>query len=149
MPDQFSVVGADDDRRTLSVYFFEEGHDFKGELGVEIAGRLISEENLGIVDHRPGNGYPLLFSIGQLKGILPHFMMKVDHSQSIKNSPPDFFARNSQHLEDNCHVIEHSLMEGKAEVLENNAHDPPQFIDFMFRNTENVPLVDNDLALGR
>jgi len=40
-------------------------------------------------------------------------------------------------------------MEDKAKILEDNPHCPPQLEYFMVGDAEDVPFVDDDLALGR
>ena len=37
-------------------------------LGIQITGRFIGEDNLGMVDDRPTDGHPLHFSTGELVG---------------------------------------------------------------------------------
>ena len=51
------------------------GADQLEELGrgrrVEVARRLVGEDQLGPGDHRPGRGDPLLLAAGQLRGPVP------------------------------------------------------------------------------
>jgi len=79
MADQLTVVCAHKNCSALFVYFFEKAHDFEGKLRVKVSGGLVSQNDLGLVDHSPGYGYSLLFAVGELGRIVPHLVMKVDH----------------------------------------------------------------------
>ena len=43
-------------------------HDGRAAGGIEIAGRLIGQDQAGIVDQGPGDGDPLLLAAGKLCG---------------------------------------------------------------------------------
>ena len=36
--------------------------------GVEVAGRLVGQDDVGVVDQRPGDGHALLLAAGELRG---------------------------------------------------------------------------------
>jgi len=146
---QLPVMGTDYDCRTLSVYLLEESHDFIGQLWVEVSGRLISQEYLGIIDDCPGYGHSLLFAVGQLCWVFPHLVMEIDHPQGVKDSPPDFLAGNTQDLKDDSHVLKDSLLEKKPEILEDDPHASSYLVDPVVRNAEDISVVDDDLAMGR
>src|ERR1700682_860644 len=56
------IVGGDDDGGALCVDACEQRHDLVGGLGVEVAGRLVAEQDQRIVYQRPGARGGLLFS---------------------------------------------------------------------------------------
>ena len=47
---------------------FEQGDDLVAGVDVEVAGRLVSEEDRGIFDQYAGDPDPLLLASGQLRG---------------------------------------------------------------------------------
>jgi hypothetical protein len=75
-------------------------------------------------------------------------VLEANHPQSIKDLSSYFFAGRTEDLEYSSHIIEDSSMEEKTEVLEDNAHDSSQFINSVFRYTEGISAVDDDLSKG-
>jgi len=78
MTDQLPVVAANDDRCSLLIDFFKDGHNFKSQFWIEIAGWLIGQQYFGMIDNGAGNGHSLLLAVGQPVRVFPHFMMQVD-----------------------------------------------------------------------
>ena len=56
-------------------------HDFTGCFGVQVAGRLIGQQNRRFVYDGPGNGHPLFFTAGYLIGQPPGFVKQAHLSQ--------------------------------------------------------------------
>jgi patatin-related protein len=61
-------VGDLDDGRPLVVELLEQAHDLLGLGRVQVAGRLVGEQQLGIADHRAGDADQLLLAAGELGG---------------------------------------------------------------------------------
>ena len=60
------LVGDQHNGVAVGVQRIEERHDLQAGLGVEVAGGLVGQENLGGVEQRPGDGHALLLAAGQL-----------------------------------------------------------------------------------
>ena len=45
----------------------EQRHDFRGQGGIEVAGRLVREQQLRLADHRARDAHALLFASGKLR----------------------------------------------------------------------------------
>src|SRR3990172_1152694 len=61
------VVGDHDDRRAqLSAGALQQLQDSTPRAGIQVAGRLVGEHNLGLVDECPGDGNPLLLPAREL-----------------------------------------------------------------------------------
>ena len=60
------VVGDEDDRPARGVELVEERHDLGAGVAVEVAGRLVGEDERRLGDERPGDGDALLLAAGQL-----------------------------------------------------------------------------------
>ena len=58
-----------DDGGAVAVEFPEQLHDLVTLRRVEVARRLIGENQLGVGDHRPGHRHQLLLSAGELAGV--------------------------------------------------------------------------------
>src|SRR5436190_20171137 len=67
------VVRDEDDRFVeAGTQFFEQIENFLGAFGIEIAGRLVSDDQLGIGDDGPGDANALLLAAGELPGSMRH-----------------------------------------------------------------------------
>ena len=55
-----------DDRRPFVVQLLEEAHDLAALIGVEVAGRLVGEEEFRARDERAGDADELLLAAGEL-----------------------------------------------------------------------------------
>lgn len=64
---QSGVMTDNDDRTVLGTGdFAEQLHDFVSVLGIEIGGRLVSQDDFRIVGERPGHSHALFLAAGQL-----------------------------------------------------------------------------------
>lgn len=149
MADKLLIVTADNDGCPLSVDLLEDADDLKSELGVQIARRLVRQENLGVVHYSPGDGHTLLFSVGEVGGIFPHLLMKIDHPQRVEDPAADFFDRDSENMEAEGDIVKDFFMEKKPEILEDDAHRPSQSVYLVVGKPQDVDAVDDDLASGR
>ena len=62
----------------LAVELLEGLHDLAAGAGVEVAGRLVGQQQLRLADQRPGDGDPLLLTAGELRGLVPHAVAEPD-----------------------------------------------------------------------
>ena len=60
------LVGDEDDGVAGGVEALEDGHDLDAGLRVEVAGRLVGEQDRRIVDERPGDRDALTLAARQL-----------------------------------------------------------------------------------
>ena len=64
-----AVVGHQQDRdAAVPVQSPQELHHLLTGLTVQVAGWLVGQDQLGLVDQRAGYGHPLLFAAGELAG---------------------------------------------------------------------------------
>ena len=54
----------------LIVEPLENVYDLQAGLAIEVPGGFISQDNGRVIDQRPGNGYPLLLTAGELVGLM-------------------------------------------------------------------------------
>ena len=64
--DQLAIVRRDEHRRAARVDVAKQVHDLERQIGIEIAGRLVGEDELRLVDERARNGDALLLAARQL-----------------------------------------------------------------------------------
>ena len=149
MADEFFIVAADNHGRPLFVDLFKNADDLESKLGIEIAGGFVGEKDLGLIDDGTGNRHPLLFSVGEVGRILPHFLMEIDHPESLEDPATDLFNRDAQDMKAEGHVVKDLFMEEQAEVLEDDAHRPAELIDLVVVEPKDIDAIDDNLAPGR
>ena len=64
--DDFDIVGGQKHCGAITIDLFQQPHDVPTVLGVEVAGGLVGDQNLGLSHHRPSNGHPLSLAARQL-----------------------------------------------------------------------------------
>ena len=52
-------------------------------FGVEVAGRLVREQERRVVDERPGDREALLLSTGELVGVVLHLVREAHEAQGV------------------------------------------------------------------
>src|SRR5687768_1391342 len=60
------VMGGDDDSSAPVIYIGKKIHDSQGSFGIEVAGRLVGDEERRVVDEGAGDGDPLLLAARNL-----------------------------------------------------------------------------------
>lgn len=71
------------------VDFGQQLDDFIRHLRVYVAGRLVGNNQLGVVDQRPRDGDPLLLAAGQLHRQTLLLAVQADQAQHIGNAAAD------------------------------------------------------------
>ena len=79
---QLAVVRRHEDGGPFRVDLAEQVHDLEGEIGIEIARRLVREDERRLVDERPRDRDALLLAARQLDGIRVDAMLKADPLQA-------------------------------------------------------------------
>ena len=136
-------VGDHDDGGAGSVEVAKEVHDVEAVLAIEIAGGLVTEDELRVGDHGAGHGDALLLSAGELLRVvggavddvhpLQHF---VDLRLALRFAEADVAQRQLHVLED-VHVID------EVEALEHEADDAaPQFQSVALAQGGDLPAVE-------
>ena len=92
--DQADIVGRHDDRRAEPVERGEQTHQAVRHVGIDIAGRLVGNEQLGPVDHRPGDGDALLLPAGQRRRAGAGAVGEPDPGQHLAHRPLDIARRS-------------------------------------------------------
>ena len=81
---EFDVVRDHDQRRAcLGIEVEDEFDDALARLGVEVAGRLVGEEDRGTVDERPCERNALLLAAGELRGVVAAAFLQADLAEEV------------------------------------------------------------------
>ena len=85
---QCTAVGRDHHCGAQFVELFEQAHELDADPVVDIAGRLIGEQQMGAIDHRAGDGDPLLLTAAELLGSDIGVLTQADPVQQFMDVVP-------------------------------------------------------------
>ena len=118
-------VGDDDDGDALlAIEPHQRFHDFVRGAGIEIAGRLVGEQQTGRVDQRPRDRHPLLLAARELAG---RIALAVAQTEQLERRPRPLDARTGAGgsrcgvEQRQRHVLERAGAGQKVEALEHEA----------------------------
>ena len=112
----FGVVRDEDKRSSsIAIQFEHDLYDRAARLGIEIAGRLIGEKNLGTVDERAGQRDALLFPAGKLRRIMIDAFGQANAPEQIQAELAR--AAIAPKLHRNCDVLQRRQGWDELEIL--------------------------------
>jgi hypothetical protein len=114
-------VGGDDHRGARAVDPVQELHDPDGRLGVQVARRLVGEQERRVVDERAGDRDALLLAARQLVGIGVQLRGQPRQAQDVGDLRADVLARVARDLQRVGDVVVHRAVGQELEVLEDHA----------------------------
>ena len=122
-----------------------EAHFFS-QVCIEVAQRLVEEQDLGLHDQRPGDGDPLRLTARQLSRVSRLVSLELDNLQHLFDTR---LARRLRHarLEAKAigDVLRHGHVGPEGVALEDHRHPPPLGRDHAGRRRE-ASIADPDLA---
>ena len=68
----------DDGASVFLVQFVEQFHDFSSHLGVQVTGRFVGKDDVGIADDGTGDGDTLALAAGELRREVAHAVREAD-----------------------------------------------------------------------
>ena len=92
------------------------------QLGVDVAGRLVRYDDLGIVDQRTRKTDTLLLTARKLGGLALHFVLQADQIQHVGHALFDGRGVLADGTHGKRHVVKDIHLVDQAKVLKNNAH---------------------------
>ena len=88
------IVGNHYNGYSLLIEHFKEAQHFFTGFEIQIAGRLIRQENDRIIDQGPGNGDALLLPAGKLRRLMIQTVAQAHLNKQFPGKPIPFLARN-------------------------------------------------------
>ena len=98
----------------------EDRVDLVAGLGVELAGRLVGQDQDRLLDQRPGDRHPLLLAAGELIGAVIEAIAQADLGQQL-DGPLPLLGRHAPGQERDQHVLERRQVADQVERLEDEA----------------------------
>ena len=147
--DHLLVVGRDDDGRAGAVDPVDQLHDPDRRLGVEVAGRLVAEQQRRVVDERARDRDALLLAARQLVGVVVQLGRQADQAQDVRHLAADRLAVLADHLERVRDVRVDRAVRQQLEVLEDDADVAAQLRHLAAAHLGQRVAGDRDVALGR
>ena len=111
------IVG-DHDHKTVFRHLFQKLHDLDTGLGIQSTGRLICQQNTGIVYKGTGHSHTLHLTAGHLTGFLVKLIAQTDFFQRFHSSAAALGFRDAGDGKGQLHVGKHSLMGNQIIALE-------------------------------
>ena len=84
VPGDVFLVRDDDDGVAFPRKLLEQRHDFRAGLGIEIAGRLVGQQDGRLVDQRAGDGDALALAAGKFVGLVMNAVGQADLRQRLQ-----------------------------------------------------------------
>ena len=145
---QLVLVGDHHHRDAHLVDGLEQLHDVHAHFGVQVAGRLVRNDELGAMHQRPGHRHALLLAAGKLVRQAVHLVLQTHKGQGKGHAGLDVLGGNVGDAHGKCHVFIHRHGGDEAEILEHHAHLPAQERHLFALDLVQVLPVDGDGAAG-
>src|SRR5262245_60075891 len=145
------VVRDHADGRAFAVQLAQEVHDRLAVPRVEVAGRLVGEEDRGFARERAGDRDALLLPAGELRRVVVHPVRHADALERVQRGLAAFVAAHALAVgERPLDVLQHGQVADQVEGLEDEADAlVPHFGTRGAAERRDVLAVEQVLALGR
>jgi hypothetical protein len=118
------VVGDEHDRPTVRVQRAQDVEDVMAGLRVEVAGRLVGEDDRRVGDDGPGDGDPLLLAAGQLPRLVPEAVAEAEPLEGLAGARLALAARDALVQQRRRDVLERRGPRQEVVGLEDEADRP-------------------------
>ena len=99
----------------------QDVHDLDGGLRVERAGRLVGQQDLGVVDKGAGNGHALHLAAGHLVRALVELVAEADLLQRLRGASAPFGLADAGERQRQLDILQHGLVRDEVIALEDEA----------------------------
>ena len=120
-----------------------------GRLGVEVAGRLVGQQQRRVVDERARDRDALLLAARELIGVVVQLRRQAGEAQDVGHLVAHVAARSAGHLQRVGHVVVDRPVREQLEVLEDDPEVAAVVRDLLARDLGEVASRDGDRAVGR
>ena len=142
--DHGRVVRGDDHGRPRAVDAVQQLHDPDRGLGIEVAGRLVGQQQRRVVDERARHRDALLLAAGELVGEVVQLGRQAGQAQDVRHLGADLLARAAGDLQRIGDVVVHGAVGQQLEVLEDDPEVAPEERDLLARDLGQVAPGDAD-----
>src|SRR5216684_1032528 len=143
------IVGGDQHRHPHFVEAFEQFHDLDGEVGIEIAGGLVGNEQRRLRDHRARDAHTLLLAGRELEGSAFLLAEQADLIERSADALVDFALRHAGDDQRQGDVVRHGPVVQQLVILKYHANASAKLGDAAGLYTCGILVVDEHLAAGR
>ena len=106
-------------RRVALIEFLEQGENLLARVRIEVARRLVGEQNGRVVDQRPGDGHTLLLAAGKLGGLMVQPIGQTQPTEHLARTLACFpFGDVGRVRQRHGHVVQGAGAGQQVEVLE-------------------------------
>jgi hypothetical protein len=119
--DDALIVRRDDDGGAELVDLLQDLDDLEGVDRVEVAGRLVGDDELGLIDDRAADGDALLLAARELVGEMLRLVGEIHELEDIGHVARDLGVGAAGRLHREGDVLVRGLVGDEAEVLEDHA----------------------------
>ena len=111
----------DHDNELILCNFLQQIHDLHARLAVERAGRLVSQQNIGVVDDGARDGHALHLAAGHLVRRLVKLVAQTDLFQRLDGARAPLLAGDAGERERELDVCQHALVRDEVIALKDKA----------------------------
>ena len=147
--DHVRVVRGDQHGRAGAVDPVQQLHDPDRGLGIEVAGRLVGEQQRRVVDERARHRDALLLAAGELVGVVVQLRRQAREAQDVGHLRADLLARAAGHLQRVGDVVVDRAVGQELEVLEDHAQVAPVVGHLLVLDLAEIAPGDHDAPARR
>ena len=147
--DQSEIMCGDHDRRAHPVQLFEQLDQADADIVVHIPGRLVGEQQVGLVDHRPRDGDALLLAAGKRGRFRGQPVAQADPPEQFGDMLPDVRAARTGDAQRQGHVVDGRQVVEQLEILVDHPDAPAQGGDLVARQGRDIAAEQMHQAPGR
>ena len=120
-----------------------------GHVGIEVARRLVGQQQHGLVDERARDGHALLLAARELQRVGVHLVVQPHRLQGREGAPLLLLGGHGQDAQHEGDVLQDRLALQELEILEDDADRAAQLRDLALGDGGDVAAPDQDLPLRR
>ena len=143
------LMGDHYDGRARLVKAHEQVDYLIAHLRVDVARRLVRNDDIGAVGKRPREGNSLLLAARKLLRIVPRLAVKTHEAQHKGHAPADLFLLGADNAHGERHIVKHRHIRYQTEILKDYAELAAEFRDIPFLYCIEHRAVHGDSARGR
>lgn len=137
-------VGGDDDGRAHAVELFEQAHQAKSDVVVEVSGRFVGQEQFRAGDDGAGDGNALLLAAGKGEGQGALVVAEANPFEEFVDVAADFFFGAACDAQGQGDVIEGRKVRQQTEFLKHDTDFLAELCELFAREVVNIVIKHGD-----